>query len=74
MKTRQDNDVTNRISAVYVKKKKKPRYHVWSNQVRSVIKTRQDHDVIVCIGLVYAEVKTELLGPNEHVQSIKKTT
>ena len=47
---------------------------MWSNQVRYVIKTRQDHDVIVCIGLVYAEVKTELLGPNEHVQSIKKTT
>lgn len=39
-----------------------------------MIKNIQDSDVTICIGLVYAEAKIELLGPNEPMQSIKKTT
>lgn len=58
MKTRLDNNVTDRIDVVYIKKKLS--CHDLLDQVQFVTKTRLDNDVIDQTGAVYAENKIEL--------------
>ena len=60
MKTKQDKDITNRISLVYAKNDTEQ----WDkfDQVQSVMKTQYDNDVTDCIGVVYIKAKTEISG------------
>lgn len=58
MKTRHDNDVTDRTSVVYVEKKLS--YGDLLDRVRSVTKIRQNNDMIDHIGAVHSQNDTEL--------------
>ena len=58
MKTRQDNDMTNRTGAFYTKTTLN--CCDWLDWVSSVIKTRHSNDVTDCIGEVYIKNDTKL--------------
>ena len=60
MKTRQDNDMTNHIGAVYTKNEIE--WLLQINQLGAVVmKTRQDNDVTEQTGSIYAENNIKLL-------------
>ena len=59
MKTKQDNNMTDCIVAVYAKNKIE--FHDRLDQVRSVIKIGQDNDITDHTSVVYAKNNIELL-------------
>ena len=56
-KSRQDNDVTDCTSVIFVV----PNYQDWLNNVWCMSKMRQYNDVIDRISMLYIENKTEIL-------------
>ena len=58
IKTKQDNNVTNRIGLVY--EKPKLNYQDLSDRVQSVMKTRQDNNITDCTSVVNTENETKL--------------
>ena len=70
-KTRKDNDVTERISAVYGNKNIKLSWLIVSGVVYDENQIRQQRDQ--SIGLVYIETKTKLSRPSNRVRSMMKT-
>ena len=70
MKTKQDNNVSDRIGQVYAKTKIGMNL---SNLVWYGIKIKQDNDVTNCIDAVYAKNKTKLPDRSNWVLFVTKT-
>lgn len=76
MKTKQDNNVTNRISAVYANTENEFLRPIWLVVIYdwSTLKMNfQDNNVTDRTGAVYVENEIELSWPIEPVRSMRKT-
>ena len=70
-KTRKDNGVTERISAVYGNNNIKLSWSIISGVLYDENQIRQQRDQ--SIGLIYIETKTELSRPSNRVRSMMET-